>query len=67
MLRMHGDQAFNVVKNVVEPDIVRENPKPKKNIIDVLKSINLLLYSEIFLNKNIDLEILKSLNDSEYV
>ena len=67
MLRMHGDQTPDVVENVIETENVRENRKPKKNLVDVLKNINLMQYSELFLKENIDLEMLKSLNDDEFM
>ena len=64
VIRMHGDIDF-----VQETTTILNNTKEpkKKNLVDILKTANLMQYNELFIKENIDLDILKGLNDDEYM
>ena len=60
--RMHGDMDF------VQETILYNSKEPKKkNLVDILKTANLMQYNDLFTKENIDLDILKGLNDDEYM
>ena len=54
---------------VQETSSIIDNSKEskKKNLVDILKTANLMQYNELFIRENIDLDILKGLNDDEYM
>ena len=41
--------------------------KKSSNLVDVLKTTNLMQYDELFRKQDIDLEMLKGLNDTEFM
>ena len=62
--RMHGDMDF------VQETILYNSKEPKKKnlvLVDILKTANLMQYNALFIKENIDLDILKGLNDDEYM
>ena len=59
---MHGDMDF------VQETILYNSKEPKKkNLVDILKTANLMQYNALFIKENIDLDIMKGLNDDEYM
>ena len=49
-------------------DVTNSNVSNKSNnLVDVLKSTNLMQYEELLKKENIDLEILQGLNDTEFM
>ena len=58
--RMHGDIDF-----VQETTTINSKGPKKKNLVDILKTANLMQYNALFIKENIDLDILKGLNDDE--
>ena len=57
---MHRDIDF-----VQETTTINSKGPEKKNLVDILKTANLMQYNDLFIKENIDLDILKGLNDDE--
>ena len=63
VLRMHEQGSKETVVDVTNSTV----SKKSNNLVDVLKSTNLMQYDELFKNENIDLEMLQGLNDTEFM
>ena len=59
---MHGQGSKETVVEVSNLNVSK-----KSNLVDVLKTTNLMQYDELFRKENIDLEMLQGLNDTEFM
>ena len=64
VLRMHEQGIKDTVVDVTNNSNVS---KKSNNLVDVLKSTNLMQYEELFKKENTYLEILQGLNDTEFM
>ena len=59
---MHGD--INFVEETTSI-LSNSNEPKKKNLVDILTTADLMQYNDLFVKENIDLDMLKGLNDDE--